>query len=252
MAIMCFGQTYAQFHINADPQDPTRQPDPKTEAGIILQKNSPTITVGSGSGKKTKNYLPSGVLVIVDKNSGLAKWVAACGNTIVTIWKPRGKEIFFKETGSYEGACVNMLKALENKVDDIKKGVNELLSRPSLTLLEMRTVFQEELNKKFPFTSPGPSNNSSHEWTTGKTVTTILAMGAGFAGGGYGFQKTEEGFHTIVVPGIGVQTDDGTMIYGPDHLKVETYTTQSFNWGMATVCGLASGLITLLLNYLVF
>ena len=159
----------AQFKLNTNPQNPSRMPDWKTEVGIVLSHNSPTITIGGANNSQSTNFLPVGVLVIVDQKTLIAKWVAICGNEVLTSWKPRGKIIFFETPDSYENACEKMLSRLEGKLDNLQRGVDELLKRDySGSFLELRFMLSEAIkNNNASLTT---SNPLSPEWTTGNTV----------------------------------------------------------------------------------
>jgi hypothetical protein len=231
--LLVFGQMSAQFKLNTNPENPSRMPDWRTEVGIVLAKNSPTIIISGANNKQSTNFLPAGVLVIVDKDTHIAKWIAICGNKVIkpTNWKPEGKIISFVTQGNYQTACEEMLFRLDN----IQEGVEELLRRPNLSITELRMILKEEALKK-------SSNNNC--WTAGKTATTILGTGIGAVAGGYLFQKER----IKIIPGIRLQSGDGTIIFGPEKVRVE----KKFNVGAAVACGLVSGVITYLLNEFVF
>lgn len=229
----------AQFKLNTNPENPNRLPDPKEEVGIVLSKDSPQITIGGGNGKKSTNFLPAGVLVIVNKYTLVAKWVAICGNTVFTNWKPEGKIIPFTYENSYKLACEEMLDKLSN----IENGVNELLDRPNYSLAELKTMFQKTLKENFQ------EQKETSSWKTGNTIllTTLSTVGGAVAAG-YGFPKTT--YTTKTIEGIRVQSGDGTIIFGPDETKIIKHT--KFNPTAAVIGGIASGALTYLLCQYVF
>ncbi|MFA6533424.1 MAG: hypothetical protein WCT22_05560 [Patescibacteria group bacterium] len=166
------------FHLNTNPENPTRQPDWRTEEGVVLSKDSPVITIGGGGGKESTGKLPAGALVIIDRSSGEALWVAICGNThrLPKGWKPEGKKILFGIVGSYERACEEMKEVLL-RLEKLQEGIDALLARPlSVTSSEVRTIVREELK---PFTPPPDRFNGwCGFWTnTGCTVLAGVVVG---------------------------------------------------------------------------
>lgn len=210
---------WAQFRLGTNPQDPGRVPDPESEIGIVLSKNSPEITIMGGRGKQYTNYLPAGTLIICDKHTLAAKWVAVCGNNVVTEgWRPEGKEIHFDSESDYQSVCKNMLAQIERLGEKVDK-LSEKILEPS------------RLKFSVP-TSPQRSGN----WNTGTTAAVILGGGLGFLAGGYGFPVTE----THTRPGVGVQTGNGTMVYGPETFEHKTkFNTLGAITGMVLGAGLS-------------
>lgn len=224
-------QVNAQFKLGTNPQNPSRTPDPRTEMGVILEKNSPTITIGGANNKKYKNYLSAGILVIADKKTGFASWVGVCGNDILTTWKPSGKIVYFHSEESYKFECEDMLKRLEGKLDNIQEGVDKLL-------LERHSLY--ELKEATTIISP------AHNWTWTPLIV-LGGAGIGALVGGYGFRTTVTTTDVTVVPGLKLQTGDGTIIFGPNKTIINKSSHKKFNVGAAIGCGIASGLITYLL-----
>ena len=244
MFVCLFRQAFPQFIINGDPQNPNRMPDPRSELGIILQSDSPIIKVNSGSGKVSSNYLSSGVLVIIDKNTRFATWVAACGNDVLTRWVPKGKSVSFAEEGSYEKECLEMFRRLEGKITDMYK----LLNRPKpFSLLELR----EELRKSLEgFQAPPTAGNvyTRKIWNIGTSILVGASAVVGFVAGGYLFEK-EVTENKVIAP-KGISAGNGTIQYGPE--RVETTTHREFNPVMGFLTALVSVGITVILNFLVF
>ena len=242
---LVFGQSLnAQFKLNTNPENPNRMPNWRTETGVVLSKNSPQITIGGANNTKSTNFLLAGVLVIVDKETYLAKWIAICGNTVITTsWKPEGKIISFISQESYEMACEDML----DRLNTIQKGVNELLDRPNYSLAELKIMFEKTLKDKFPNKREDPTFR-----TGGKIFVPLGCALVGGLIGGYGFPKENEIATQTITPGTKVQTGDGTFIYGPQKMKTEIHTEKNFNWTGAVI-GFGSGIILgYLLNEVIF
>ena len=160
--LVIFGQIVnAQFVLNTNPQNPTRTPNPDNEMGIVLSKNSPKITIMGGNRKQSTNFLLTGMLVIIDKETGYAKWIAICGNEVVAPknWKPEGKIIRFWSEITYKIACEEM-KIILSKLEKLQEGMDELLERPSsnLSLTEIKIMFEKTLENRFPQQVPNESS----------------------------------------------------------------------------------------------
>jgi hypothetical protein len=166
-----------------------------------------------GGGKRYTNYLPAGILVICDKETHIAKWVAICGNTIVTTsWKAEGKIIPFQSEEDYESACKDMLMKLDliqNKLDQV------------LSLLSKQHELKPTLSETSTSSSSTTTSVTEGSWTAAKTGAIFAGTGIGFVAGGFGFPTTE----TITHPGPGAQTGSGTWIYAPARIE----TQKSFN-----------------------
>lgn len=83
-----------EFHsIGSNPQDPNRVVDIARECVATLQKDSPPLCLGMGSGKgmSKARRLHAGTAVVVARKSGAPLWVLGCGNDIrcnPTNWIP--------------------------------------------------------------------------------------------------------------------------------------------------------------------
>ena len=139
------------FRLNTHPQNKERMPNPDTEYGVILDKDSPVISIGSSLGTYSEGILPTGALVICTIKNDLFDWVGACGNEknprhFATMnWRPEGKKVYFRFPGSYQRQLVeydikglyDRIDKLEVKVDRIENKVDKLgekvdnLSKPT-------------------------------------------------------------------------------------------------------------------------
>jgi len=132
------------FRLNANPENPNRQPDWRTEEGVVLSKDSPVIVIGGGNGKRSTGRLPAGVLVMTDKTTGEATWVAICGNRHISParWKPDGKRI---TAVLYKQACDEMQEMLL-RMEKLQQSINILLSRPvSVTSGEVKGIVEQAM-----------------------------------------------------------------------------------------------------------
>jgi len=81
-------------HIGVDPADSTRKPDWATECVVKVSEAMPVVMT-TGSGRQARCLLPPLTPVVIDRETGKAKWVLACGNPIVSPanWVPSGTRI---------------------------------------------------------------------------------------------------------------------------------------------------------------
>jgi len=80
--------------LGADPADSTRKPDWATECVVKVSEAMPVVMT-TGSGRQAKCLLTPLTPVVIDRATGKAKWVLACGNPIVSPvnWVPAGIRI---------------------------------------------------------------------------------------------------------------------------------------------------------------
>ena len=81
-------------HIGVDPADSTRKPDWATECVVKVSEAMPVVMT-TGSGRQARCLLPPLTPVVIDRETGKAKWVLQCGNPIVSPanWVPSGTRI---------------------------------------------------------------------------------------------------------------------------------------------------------------
>jgi len=86
-------QTLDWCRLGTDPVEPSRQPDWGAEC--VVKASTTPVTMMTGSGKQVRCLLPPLTPVVVDRQSGAAKWVLACGNPILSPanWVPSGPKI---------------------------------------------------------------------------------------------------------------------------------------------------------------
>jgi hypothetical protein len=166
----------AQFKLNTNPENPNRMPDWKTEIGIVLEHDSPTITIGGKNGKST-NYLSAGVLVMVDEQTKKAKWVAVCGNTVYTDWTPKGKIISFQQ--AYEKECQGMMGLVLDRITNIETKVEILVNRKTLTKEDLERGFSEFLAKQQenkPLNLPPSWWMENRKWVIPVAIATVIVV----------------------------------------------------------------------------
>lgn len=73
--------------VGTDPVDKDRQPAVDEE--IVINPADQQIKYESGNGKSVDCVLQAGVPVVVNKETGIAKWVYGCGNDILSPWSPK-------------------------------------------------------------------------------------------------------------------------------------------------------------------
>jgi len=76
-------------NVGANPVNSSRQPTADEE--IVNNPADRAISYGSGSSGHPDVYcvLQAGVPVVINKDTGVAKWVYGCGNPIRTMWFPK-------------------------------------------------------------------------------------------------------------------------------------------------------------------
>ena len=77
----------ARCNVGADPVNKDRQPT--TDEQVIPNPADQKIVYESGNGRDVNCTLQAGVPVVVDKSTGVAKWVYGCGNGIKSFWVPK-------------------------------------------------------------------------------------------------------------------------------------------------------------------
>ena len=79
--------------LGTDPVDASRQPDWGFEC--VIKVPATPVVMTTGSGRHVRCMLPPLTPVVVDRQSGVAKWVLACGNPILqpANWVPQGTRI---------------------------------------------------------------------------------------------------------------------------------------------------------------
>lgn len=79
--------------LGVDPFDSTRKPDWAAEC--VVKVGAAPVTMMTGSGRQVRCMLPPLTPVVVDRGTGIAKWVLACGNPLLepANWVPAGTRI---------------------------------------------------------------------------------------------------------------------------------------------------------------
>jgi hypothetical protein len=67
--------------LGADPVDASRQPDWGAEC--VVKSPAMPVTMMTGSGRQVRCLIPPLTPVVVDRGTGIAKWVLACGNPLI-------------------------------------------------------------------------------------------------------------------------------------------------------------------------
>ena len=80
--------------LGADPVDSSRQPNWTTEC-VVKSTTATPVTMVTGSGRQVRCVLPPLTPLVVDRGTGTARWVLACGNPILSPanWVPQGTRI---------------------------------------------------------------------------------------------------------------------------------------------------------------
>jgi hypothetical protein len=80
--------------LGTDPLDAARKPDLDSECIVKVAAAMP-VTMMTGSGRQVRCLLPPLTPIVVDRVTGAAHWVLACGNPILSPanWVPQGTRI---------------------------------------------------------------------------------------------------------------------------------------------------------------
>ena len=79
--------------LGTDPVDASRQPDWGAEC--VVKSPAMPVTMMTGSGRQVRCLIPPLTPVVVDKQSGAARWILQCGNPLLSPvnWVPQGIRI---------------------------------------------------------------------------------------------------------------------------------------------------------------
>jgi hypothetical protein len=90
--------------LGTDPVDASRQPDWGAEC--VVKSPAMPVTMMTGSGRQVRCLIPPLTPVVVDRETGVAKWVLQCGNPILqpANWVPQGTRICGPEQPSQTAA----------------------------------------------------------------------------------------------------------------------------------------------------
>jgi hypothetical protein len=85
-----FAQPARVCQLGMDPVDVNKTLN-KDEVLVKISSHQ-TVLMGTGSGRKVRCILPPGTAVVVDRASGIARWIFTCGNPILepADWVPQG------------------------------------------------------------------------------------------------------------------------------------------------------------------
>lgn len=88
---LSFAQEKKVCRLGEDPADPARRVDWTREC-IVRPAAEQLVKMSTGSGKPVDCFLPRFTPIVVEKSSGIARWVLGCGNQILqpTSWVPQG------------------------------------------------------------------------------------------------------------------------------------------------------------------
>lgn len=85
------------YEIGSNPAAPDRVINPDTEAIVKISEDSPVLSMTCAGGKVASGKkIHQGQMIVVDKATHVAKWVAVCGNEITDPkdWVPKGQVMF--------------------------------------------------------------------------------------------------------------------------------------------------------------
>jgi hypothetical protein len=183
-------QTLGWCRLGADPVDATRQPNWATEC--VIKAPATPVTMMTGSGKQVRCILPPLTPVVVDRGTGMARWVLACGNPILSPanWVPQGTRICGPEPAQPAVAPTSAPAAsttpaqvhLEGEVRHVQSGEVRVVHEGTVRLVhEHESVPSPE---PAPAPAPAPSPQPKKGWWSRNwrwVVPVAVAAGAGSA-----------------------------------------------------------------------
>ncbi|MFA5840971.1 MAG: hypothetical protein WC847_01705 [Candidatus Paceibacterota bacterium] len=180
------------FRLNTHPQNAgkpidlsPRKPNWRREIGIVLEHDSPIITLRGENNTESSGILPAGVLVMVDEETKVALWIAVCGNEVVTTgWQPKGKIVSYPE--AYEKSC-NEMQLVLAKLDSMDSKLDVLVGRQQLTKEDLDAAFAAYVKKNPPpkenTVVPPKGNWYTHCWRDHPWKTFFVHLAAAYIGG---------------------------------------------------------------------
>jgi hypothetical protein len=153
--------------------DSSRQPNWGAEC--IVKSASVPVTMATGSGKHVRCLLPPLTPVVVDRGTGVAKWVLQCGNHLLqpANWVPAGTRICGPEQPAQQTAAPAPPPAApaEMRVSGEVRVVHEG---------EVRLVHEVPAITPPPAPTPAPAPQPKKGWWSRNTKWVIpVAIGAG-------------------------------------------------------------------------
>lgn len=179
--------------LGTDPVDATRQPDWGSEC--VIKVPATPVVMTTGSGRQVRCILPPLTPVVVDRVTGAARWILACGNPILSPanWVPQGTRICGPEQPAQPAVAPTPAPAasttpaqvhLEGEVRHVHSGEVRVVHEG-----EVRLVQPSELAPA-PAAAPQPRKGW---WSRNWKIIVPVAIGAGTAAAiavGRGSQKT--------------------------------------------------------------
>jgi len=181
--------------LGTDPVDATRQPDWAAECVVKVSAATPVVMT-TGSGRQVRCILPPLTPVVVDRVTGAARWVLACGNPILSPanWVPQGTRICGPEQPAQPAApsAAPAPAALTPPAEMRVSGEVRVVHEGTVRLVhEHESVPSPE---PAPAPAPAPSPQPKKGWWSRNAKWVIpVAIGAGTAAAvavGRGGKKT--------------------------------------------------------------
>jgi len=161
--------------LGVDPVDATRQPDWAAEC--VVRVPAMPVVMTTGSGRQVRCMLPPLTPVVVDRETGVAKWVLQCGNPILqpANWVPSGTRICGSEPAqtAAPAPAVTPAPPAEVKIGGEVRHVHEG---------EVRLVHEVPAPEPTPAPAPSPQPRKgwwSRNWRW--VVPVAIAAGTGAA-----------------------------------------------------------------------
>jgi len=151
--------------LGTDPVDATRQPDWGSEC--VIKVPATPVVMTTGSGRQVRCILPPLTPVVVDRVTGAARWILACGNPILSPanWVPQGTRICGPEQPAQPAVAPTPAPAasttpaqvhLEGEVRHVHSGEVRVVHEG-----EVRLVHESALPPAAPSPEPAPAPASA-------------------------------------------------------------------------------------------
>jgi hypothetical protein len=173
-----FAQSARVCQLGMDPVDTKKSLNKDSEFLVKIESHQ-TVLMATGSGRKVRCILPPGTAVVVERASGIARWIFTCGNPILEPagWVPQGiREDFLVVAQPEQPKPVEQPSPQPLKVEGEVRHVGEIEVRHSGEIV-VRQVQEKPVElPKLP-----PAKEKSWWQKNRKWVIPLAILGGGVA-----------------------------------------------------------------------
>ncbi len=192
-------QTQKICQLGMDPVDIKKGLNKNDEVLVKIDKHQ-SVTMTTGSGKKVSCVLPAGTAVVVEKSTGVARWIYNCGNKIETPqdWTPGGvREEFTAEVLSQQlpqsTTVFTQAPAVSGEISH--SGKIEVIHSGEVSVLLKQIPTEPVKTQNWQYQSSRPQTKS---WWQRNRKWVIPLVIAGAAGGAYAATSGDNGSSSTI------------------------------------------------------